>query len=193
MFDGTNKLFKILYFLTAMLPAYVLFLLQIENRVININFLGFNKNKFIFMIIIIIIVEIFIGIFLKKMLLKSVRNDLTIEFSDENIKYSKNGDVISFLLSVILPSVITISDHFYINLVTFIILQVLIYKLMVRSNNIFPNILMIILDMDIYEVEINKQTNIRYIITFNGKKINRGIISRIGDSTSCNTYILEEQ
>lgn len=66
MFDGTNKLFKILYFLTAMLPAYVLFLLQIENRVININFLGFNKNKFIFMIIIIIIVEIFIGIFLKK-------------------------------------------------------------------------------------------------------------------------------
>lgn len=127
------------------------------------------------------------------MLLKSVRNDLTIEFSDENIKYSKNGDVISFLLSVILPSVITISDHFYINLVTFIILQVLIYKLMVRSNNIFPNILMIILDMDIYEVEINKQTNIRYIITFNGKKINRGIISRIGDSTSCNTYILEEQ
>lgn len=193
MFEGTTKWFKILYFLTAMLPAYLLFLLQIVDN-LEIKDI-FNKVSYLEFIVAFGILNLFVFLIasiLKRKLKETINTGLTREYKASTLVNSKNGDVVSFLLGVIFPSVVTFSSNIYVSIIVFLLLQVLIYKLMVNSSNIFPNVLMIIFfKMNIYEIEVTNIEDVRYIITFNQKRLITNSVMRIGNSPLCQTYVME--
>ncbi|WP_239256255.1 hypothetical protein [Listeria ilorinensis] len=113
---------------------------------------------------------------------------LTKEIKKEDIGLkTKNNDVVSFLISTLLPSILIIEEHLFLTLTVFILLQILIYTLTVRSSSILPNIMLLVLGINTYNISggflIAKQRNFE-----EGKK--EFILVRIGDSDCCNTYIL---
>lgn len=180
MFDGTNYRFKLSYYLTAMLPAYILFVMQISSR-----FYVQDLTEII-LITSIIIIGILIALSLKK-LINHTTEGYTTRFNPENLIYIRNGEVVSFLLGVIFPSVFIFSDNILVSIGIFMSIQMLIYNLMIRSSEVFPNVLMIMLGMDVYELTESNE----YIIIFN-KQLKKGNITKIGNNNSCNTYKFTE-
>ncbi|EAE8661909.1 hypothetical protein BR095_13855, partial [Listeria monocytogenes] len=103
----------------------------------------------------------------------------------------KNGDVLAFLMGTIIPSILIIEEHLIETLVVFISLQFLIFILTTRSSTVFPNILLILVGVNIYELDDGK-----YILvlgeTLNISKKSRLLVS-LGDSEFCNTYLIAEE
>ncbi|EMC49358.1 hypothetical protein [Streptococcus mutans] len=179
MFEGTSFIFKILYFLTAMMPAYMLFCAQ--------------SNLYLWILpTVILFMSIGIGLLLKFSLQNRAQKNLGVGISNYTVGVvnSKNGDITAFLLGVIIPSVISLSDDLTIKVIGFLILQILLFILMIKSSSIFPNILMLLLGMNIFELDDGK-----YIIAFTSqlasKQDNKINIRRMGDSEFCSTYIRE--
>ncbi|HHF7032423.1 hypothetical protein [Streptococcus mutans] len=179
MFEGTSFIFKILYFLTAMMPAYILFCAQ--------------SNLYLWISpIIIFIASVGIGFLLKSSLRDRAQKRLGVGISDYavGVVNSKNGDITSFLLGVVIPSVISLSDTLSVKIIGFLVLQLLLFILMIKSSSIFPNILMLLLGMNIFELDDGK-----YIVAFSSqlasKQDNKVNIRRMGDSEFCSTYIRE--
>ena len=179
MFDGTSWKFRILYFLTSMTPAYLLFI--------------FTQIKFdILLLLGLFLIMISLSIVLKRLIEKrgnqGVRNPRYLVSKIE----SKNGEIPSFLLGVILPSVISGTEEFIINLIIFITLQVCIFVLMIKSSSILPNVFLIFLGLNIFEMDDGK-----YIFSFRKRLIDSGdeyiSITRLGDSNTCNTYVRKRE
>ncbi|MHB0862416.1 hypothetical protein ACYCS5_14455 [Paenibacillus sp. SEL3] len=98
-----------------------------------------------------------------------------------------NGDVVSFLLGVILPAVIFIEDSIAICMIVFLGLQFIIFLLVTKSSSVFPNIMAILFNMNVFILD-----NGNYIIS------NEEIIGnfesvtviRIGDNSNLIGYII---
>ena len=95
--------------------------------------------------------------FVKKILIyqyKQGTNEQVIknkeQFNFGNIQ-QKNGNVISFLLGNIFPSVIIIENNIIICVIFFIVLQFLIFKVVMNSTDIFPNVILILCRVDIIQ------------------------------------------
>ncbi|CDI46125.1 hypothetical protein [Lactococcus lactis] len=179
MFDGTSWLFKILYFLTAMSPAYFLFIFtQVK--------LGVLGSIGLFLIISLCTIP------LKIMIEKSADEGVKTPKYEVTKIETKNGEIPSFLLGVILPSVIGGADNFIMNLIIFIVLQLCLFILMIKSSSILPNVLLIFMGLNIFEMEDGK-----YIFSSRKKlvEIDETTISitRLGDSNTCNTYVRKKE
>ncbi|WP_285012602.1 hypothetical protein [Lactococcus formosensis] len=175
MFDGTSWKFRILYFITAMSPAYFLFIFTQLKLDVSIS-LG------------IFIMLVCCTFLLKNMINKRVNEGVEIsKYRIPKIE-AKNGEISSFLLGVILPSVIGGADNFRINIMIFIVLQFCLFLLMIKSSSILPNVPLILFGLNIFEMSDGK-----YIISFRKQIIDIDeesiSITRLGDSRNCNTYI----
>lgn len=179
MFNGTSWFFRILYFLTAMAPAYFLFILtQLKLNVLIL--LG------------ILVITFFCTLLLKSIIKK--RGTEGIEISEYRISKlkTKNGEIPSFLLGVVFPSVIGGVDKISVNLTIFITLQLCLFLLMIKSSSILPNALLILIGLNVFEMEDGK-----FILSFrkNLADVNEQTISitRLGDSINCNTYVRKKE
>src|SRR5699024_1114220 len=144
MFFGTKHYFKILYFITAMSPAYLIYSLQLYSHK-HLEFIMITIYGFPVFILILFFLLIFLGYLLKVILIK-ITDDNENPYNIESIRHiqkDKNGSSIVFLIGVIFPSIIYIEENIVINLIVFLIIQLLLYKLMSNSTALFPNVLLI--------------------------------------------------
>lgn len=197
MFFGTKMHYKILYFLTAMSPSYVLFILQLNEKFPNmfpIKFSIFGKNLHLnssVSICIALLLIMILGIFLKKLLIYQYKYSSTDEvlgndkklFSSSNIE-NRNSGVVSFLLGNILPAVIVVGDSVFCATIVFVSFQIILYVLIMASTDVFPNIILIILKMNICETEDG-----RVVFVFRSNKFKELKIYQIGDPNKSKTYI----
>ncbi|WP_185346758.1 MULTISPECIES: hypothetical protein [Listeria] len=190
IFEGTSFRFKFTYFITAMAPAYILFGLQVQMQ----QKAGDDATSY-WVIGTFLLISVCMLFCLKKLLNKRYKEKsglnlkLTIKNKRQIVK--KNGDVVAFLMGTILPSVLVIDGHTKETLVIFVILQVLIFILTTRSSNVFPNIVLMLAKVDIYELDDGK-----YILTLNERlktSESSTMIVSLGDSEFCNTYLIAEE
>lgn len=176
MFQKTNFYFKISYFYGAITPAIVLFSVSI----------GLDLE--------IILIELLIS-FILTLKLKSVLinqgtgvGGVTKKINNAEVA-EKNGEVLSLIFGIIIPSVI-IPDNidFLDKIFFFVAIQWVVYLLMVRSSSIFPNVLFILLGVNVYKLHDGD-----YLIDMSGiiqhKKISVEA-KRIGSSSMNNTYVV---
>lgn len=199
MFFGTKMYYKVLYFLTAMSPSYVLFILQLYEKFpkmfpMKVSIFGNNLSLDISAstcIVLLIIMIMVLGVFLKMLLLHQYKDPSTDEvlgddkklFSSSNI-VARNSGVVSFLLGNILPAVIVVGDSKFIAVAVFISFQIILYMLIMSSTDIFPNIILIILKVDIYETKDGK-----IVFVFRSKKFSELKVYQIGNPNKSKTYI----
>lgn len=193
MFYGTRFTYNLLYFLTAMSPAYFLFLLQINekfNQPFDYCFWGINFNIYIWCLVLFLIL-IIVAFGLKKLLIIQFKRGLgTPVFERDLFKFSKsnieenNGSVISFLLGNIIPVVLIMENSIKEAFVVFILLQTIIFILTMKSSEIFPNIVLIILGVDICKTKDGD-----YLFIFKGENVNVESVYQLGDAGKSRIYI----
>lgn len=193
MFYGTRFGYNLLYFLTAMSPAYVLFLLQIDNifhSPLDKNILGIRFNIYTWCLVL-IIVFIILGFLLKGLLKLQLKRGTGTPVLEANLKkfYKSNieevnGNIISFLLGNIIPVVLIMENSITVAIAVFVVLQIFIYTLTIKSSDIFPNVLLIILGVDICKT---KDGN--YLLIFKGQDKNLKEVYQLGDAGRSKLYI----
>lgn len=103
-----------------------------------------NRQLSLFMGIFILTI---IMIILSKKLIKTITETSESIFKEKDAVLTflgYNEEIVSFLLGSILPSIIVIENSFFWTIMTFLLIQLLIYKLMVNTSSIFINIWLII-------------------------------------------------
>lgn len=183
MFEGTSLFFKLVYFITAMAPAYILFIFQ---RILNDNKIG----KYLLCIIVIIII-MGLGFIIKRLLFKRKKNGVTDNSFSLDIN-NKNGDVITFLFGVIVPTVgIPDTKSVRSQVIIFLIIQILSFFVIMKGSQILPNIILLLLNVDIYSLSTGE-----YVIAVN-EKVSRNKknirVHRLGDSRENVTYIADDE
>lgn len=199
MFFGTRFYYKILYFITALTPAYILFSLQIYSYFfegkIKYNFFGYNVDIVLLAIVFLILILIILGYLLKKLIIQQYKNPKTDRVLEKDkYKYKsgrvkvKNGSVVSFLLGNIIPSVIIIENNLISSLFCFVLLHFLIYKLIINSTDVFPNVLLIL-----YKIDLCKTENNDYLFVFYEGKSKESEIYIIGNPNKSKLYITKRR
>lgn len=197
MFYGTNFIYNFLYFFTAMSPAYFLFLLKLNEKFekeltisIEIKEINIKLNVYIFCLILLILVVIsslILSWLLRRSFIKQSGTPVTLqktaEYKPKNIEDS-NGNVISFLLGSILPVVIIIENSLSISLIVFFILQLILFILMRKSSDIFPNIILIINGIDLCKME-----NGDYLFVLKGNSDEINNVIQLGDASKSKLHI----
>lgn len=193
MFYGTRFFYKFLYFITAMAPAYFLFLLQIDDKfhqpfdtkilTMRINIYGWCALLLFFIVILVFSLKF---ILTREHLIPST--DPVIGAQKEKFKSSNlkeiNGSTISFLLGNILPAVLIIEGNLYAAILTFFLIQFLIYTLIIRSTDIFPNVFLILLGINLCKTDEDD-----YVFTFRSKKYQYFDVYQIGDPLKSRLFI----
>ena len=172
MFFGTNFLFKVCYFWTAMLPAYIIILLKKhdELKCLSLNF--FNNSFYIEAIVVFgfIIFTLFALYYLLYKINKLKRKktgqlETTINFNIEKDKngtvvnygiYTVNPNLMEYLLSIVIASGITsldLSQSLYVQLFVFVSVQLLLLLYVLNSSDPIPNLLLVLCRKDIVSVE----------------------------------------
>ncbi|EIO1318644.1 hypothetical protein LOT12_001100 [Listeria innocua] len=173
-----------------MLPVYLLFGFQVKMEV-----KGTNEILIHLFLVGFLIIAISMMLFLKKNLNKRYRDKsgvnlyLSIDRNGKIIK--KNGDILAFLMGTILPSILIIEEHLVETLVIFISLHFLIFILTTRSSTVFPNIFLILVGVNIYELDDGKYVLALGETLNNSKKAS--LFVSLGDSEFCNTYLIAEE
>ncbi len=193
MFYGTRFYYNGLYFITAMSPAYFLFLLQISSKFhqpFNIKLLSINFNVYIWCIILLIVI-LLLGICLKYLLklqydkgsgIKVFSNRIS-EFANANIQ-DNNGSLLSFLLGNIVPAVLIMESSIQEAIIVFVALQLLIFILVQKSSDIFPNIILVILGVNICRTQKGD-----YLLKLKGADEEPVDIYQLGDPAKSKLYI----
>ncbi|MCU5351780.1 antibiotic resistance protein VanZ, partial [Bacillus cereus] len=84
----------------------------------------------------------------------------------------------------ILPAVLIIEGNLCVAIIIFIIIQMLIYVLIMKSTDIFPNIALIILGINLCKTKDNK-----YVFTFKSKKFEDFKVYQLGNPEKSKVYI----
>ncbi|MEK4715843.1 antibiotic resistance protein VanZ [Sporosarcina sp. FSL K6-5500] len=197
MFYGTRWFYRMLYFVTAMAPAYFLFLLQIDDKFnqpleVNLAFKGTSLQLNVFWWCgILLILVITLSFLLRKLLIRQYTHSSTNQVLPPDKDYFKenkleeiNGNVISFLLGIVIPAVLIIENNIIIAFVVFIIIQFLIYILIMKSTDIFPNILLIIMGVSLCKTQHNN-----YVFIFKSKKYQEFKVYVLGDPQKTKMHI----
>lgn len=180
-----------------MSPAYFLFLLQIDDKFDQpLNKVLKFKRIIIFLDIywwcgILFVLVVIMAFFLKILLIRQYTNSSTDQVLAPDRDYFKenkleeiNGNVISFLLGNVIPAVLIIESNISIAFVVFIIIQILIYILIMKSTDIFPNVLLIIMGISLCKTQHNN-----YVFTFKSKKYQQFKVYRLGDPEKTKIHI----
>lgn len=180
-----------------MSPAYFLFLIQIDDKfskpfnyhlifydvTLQINIFGWCGLLLVFILVLTLLLKF---ILIRQYTKSSTDQVLAPEknyFKESNLE-EKNGNIISFLLGNILPAVFIIESNLLLSICIFVILQVIIFILIVKSTDIFPNINLIILGIDLCKTQNNK-----YVFTFKSKKYNDFKVYMIGNPYKTKIHI----
>lgn len=182
MFDGTSLFFRLMYFFTAVTPASIMLSLQLKfdasDRLVNYG-----------ISLLILDVSVAIALKLKAMLINRV--EVGVQKTDFSVKVvARNGDVVTFLFGVIIPSVLLPEGAENVEkVVIFSVVQLLVYIISIRTTSILPNVLLMILGVDIYQLSSGS-----YVFSIGskiGKKHKDIIITRLGDDVDNETYIFD--
>ena len=172
MFFGTNFLFKICYFWTAMLPAYIIILLKKhdELKCLSLNFFNISISIEAILLPVFIIFTLFSLFYLLCKIKRTEEKktgqlEITINFNVEKDKndtvdnygfYTVNTNLMEYLLSIVVTSGITsldLSQSLYIQLFIFVVVQILLLLYVLNSSDPIPNLLLVICRKDIVSVE----------------------------------------
>jgi len=176
-----------------MSPAYFLFLLQINekfNQPFDKRIFGINFNIYTWCFVLFLLLTIMAFILKKLLKVQFTKGIGTPVLTNEIYKFSKsnieenNGSVISFLLGNIIPVVLIMENSIKEAIFVFVLLQVIIYILTIKSSEIFPNIVLVILGVDICK---NKEGN--YIFILNGEDESLENVYQLGDAGKSRVYI----
>lgn len=176
-----------------MSPAYFLFLLQLNekfNQPLDTIIYDYNINVYHWCTIVFLLI-ILLSLLLKKLLLIQFTKGLGTpvltnklhKFSATNIDES-NGNIISFLLGNIIPAVLIMESSLSEATIVFILLQLIIFILITKSSDIFPNILLIILGIDLCKT---KDGDYLFILKGSSPTIDR--VYQLGDASKSKIYI----
>ena len=190
MFFGTKLWFRLIYFFTAMSPAYILFITKL---IISFQFdpiFGYKVIHFLIMFALILII-ILSTIFLKGALCsitKSQENLYSLNLETETKIEEVNGEVVSFLIGVIIPTVFFLEECLLPTIIMFILIQAMSFLLISKSNTIFPNVILILFGINIYSLK-----NGKFLISnLNINELNNKYIegSLLGDNSSLICYVI---
>ena len=195
MFQGTRLYYKVLYFITAMAPSYLLFLLQLGKEfgyILTFSiFKGEIKVKIIFAVFTLFIFLLFCAFLLKKILMRQYFHSSTDQVFESDKEYfdsrnveEKNSGMVAFLLGNVLPAVFILGKSPLSSILIFISLQLIIYILVMKSSDIFPNVLLVILKIDLY-----KTSDTRYFFFFKSKRYRELKVYQLGDVNASKIYI----
>lgn len=174
-----------------MSPAYLLFSLQIYvyKGIGQITLCGLVLPWIAILIIGLSLLSVFI---IKKILYKTKKreeNVLNINLKVIQIKQT-NGDIVSFFVGIILPAVFFIEESLTVSICVFVTIQILIFILVSKSSTIFPNVIMILLGLNVYSL-----SNGKYLISNLSVNdiTNRDIdCIRLGDESNLLAYLSKE-
>lgn len=193
MFYGTRLFYKLSYFITAMSPTYVLFLLQLNSKFENevyINIFKFELNAYEILFIIILIM-LLIAIFLKFIIQRQLKfgrgNTMTItEMRDFEKEYIEeyNGNILSFLLGTVIPAVLIIETSIKEAIMVFLVIQIIMFILISRSSEIFPNLMLIILGIDLC-----KMINGKYLLLLNQEDDQKRKVIQLGNPSKSKLFV----
>ncbi|MGM0214231.1 hypothetical protein [Enterococcus sp. AZ109] len=195
MFQGTRLYYKVLYFITAMAPSYLLFLLQLGKEfgyILTFSFFNCEVKIKIYFVVFSLFVILFLCAFLlKKILMRQYFHSSTDQVLEPDKEYfdsrnveEKNSGMVTFLLGNILPAVFILGKSALSSILVFISLQLVIYILVMKSSDIFPNVLLVLLKIDLY-----KTSDTRYFFSFKSKKYEELKIYQLGDVNASKIYI----
>lgn len=151
---GVSLWFKLLYFFTAMMPAYFIMIFKI----ITIQFYNeLSTPHFMFITIVWLggfIAFAFLGKFSILMLLNRDHEEYGTDEVISEVKIIQvNGDIVPFVIGVILPTVLLISEDLLPNVMLMFFIQIMIFKLFASSSGSFPNISLILFGVNIYSFD----------------------------------------
>lgn len=182
-----NLIFHILFYLTSMSPAYLLFTL-------NVLYLAYSNEQIEQQTIWIIwglaiVLTVLLAYFFKKWLLHHYTNsDFEVldkgedYLSPENITVV-NGDAVSFLISNI-TSVFTVQSYVFPSIFAFVLMQLVMIVVFIRSNTMITNVGLILSGIDFFKTDKGE-----VFLNFNQKLDVETHISQIGENNLSKTYL----
>ncbi|NGZ74072.1 antibiotic resistance protein VanZ [Saccharibacillus alkalitolerans] len=193
LFYGTRLFYDWLYFATSMSPAYLLFLLQLNkkfNKPFDCTVFGFHVTIYHWCMLALLVLAC-LAVLLRSLLYwqfnKGIGDPVLApqlpHFSKNNLA-ERNGSVIAFLLGTILPAVLVMENSLVESLAVFIILQFILFVLIKKSSDIFPNIMLLLLGIDLCKTN---QGNYLFILA--GTDHDAARVYKIGDPAKSKTYI----
>lgn len=160
MFQHTSWTFKILYYITSMAPAILLFTLKLM-------YLNFNQRSYDHLTILGVVLSLFILISsLASMLIYRMkknyqnRNYYAQDYYDKDSFSSDkvsavNGDPVSFLISNI-TSVFLVQGQVLPSIITYLVINLMIFTMMIKTYNIQPNLFLTLGGIDIIKTKSNQ-------------------------------------
>lgn len=160
MFQHTSWTFKILYYITSMAPAILLFTLKLM-------YLNFNQRSYDHLTILGVVLSLFILISsLASMLIYRMkknyqnRNYYDQDYYDKDSFSSDkvsavNGDPVSFLISNI-TSVFLVQEQVLPSIITYFVINLMIFTMMIKTYNIQPNLFLTLGGIDIIKTKSNQ-------------------------------------
>ncbi len=160
MFQHTSWTFKILYYITSMAPAILLFTLKLM-------YLNFNQRSYDHLTILGVVLSLFILISsLASMLIYRMkknyqnRNYYDQDYYDKDSFSSDkvsavNGDPVSFLISNI-TSVFLVQGQVLPSIITYLVINLMIFTMMIKTYNIQPNLFLTLGGIDIIKTKSNQ-------------------------------------
>lgn len=160
MFQHTSWTFKILYYITSMAPAILLFTLKLM-------YLNFNQRSYDHLTILGVVLSLFILISsLASMLIYRMkknyqnRNYYDQDYYDKDSFSSDkvsavNGDPVSFLISNI-TSVFLVQEQVLPSFITYLVINLMIFTMMIKTYNIQPNLFLTLGGIDIIKTKSNQ-------------------------------------
>lgn len=176
-----------------MSPAYFLFLLQLNSKFENevtLNIFTVDIDAYS-LLLVAIVVTVILAILLKFVLLRQLElgrgNTLTLDemkgFTEENID-EHNGSIISFLLGTVIPAVLIIETSVKEAVFVFFLIQIIMFILITRSSEIFPNLTLTIMGIDIC-----KMKNGNYLLLMKQREEPSERVIQIGDPSKSKLFI----
>lgn len=155
MFQHTSWTFKILYYITSMAPAILLFTLKLM-------YLNFNQRSYDHLTILGVVLSLFILISsLASMLIYRMKKNYQNRnyydkdsFSSDKVS-AVNGDPVSFLISNI-TSVFLVQGQVLPSIITYLVINLMIFTMMIKTYNIQPNLFLTLGGIDIIKTKNNQ-------------------------------------
>ncbi len=178
MFWSSRKAFRIYYYMSSLLPVYLLVLIFMTSIKFNISEIDSVRNLLAKLgnitsykvVLYTFMVLLFISFFCLYKVVKIINNtkkySKTFGKTRVVLKDEYNVGFREFILSVILPMMSTFSiDEYPIpTLIMIIIFQLLIYIFFINSSDFFPNISLVALGYSIFIVESTEEdSNLRFV------------------------------
>lgn len=173
MFRTSRRTFQIAYYLSSILPVYLLLLIFMIS--IKIEMFGFswvtrfkniNGYKVVFILCTICIIISSFSLIMVRYIIKNVQNH-SRSLGKVKVKVTQqyNAGFREFILSFILPmmSTFSITDYPYTTIIMIFLFQLAVFFFYMNSSDFFPNISLILFGFSVFQVSSEDNTSIKYV------------------------------